>query len=241
MPDVRRALLNAMRVDAAYMEPTWTGGDAQIFVEVSTGLQYVAIAGTNSLLDAWRDILLTFQHREICGEVRDGFADSWDPLRDASLEELGIDRNIPTALACHSLGVPVGQYQALEFRKRGVNVVYVEGFGGPSGFAGDAPKYREACIPTTIWKNGFDIVAGRPRSSGCCPGDHVQIHNGKILPKVYHPSLSFLHPFQMAANHRLQGPRGYVETLGRANGYGWRAWPEAVRWREQVARWEARK
>lgn len=250
--DPLRALRAAMRCDLAYMEPTYgPNRDAQAYVEVIDGVQHFAIAGTNSLVDLWHDLNFGWAHRDALGTVRRGFANAWDPFRDAlneaGPEAFGLDRGLPVVVECHSLGVPIAQYLTGALRNQ-MPVLYVEGFGGPTGWR--RPAAYPPLVPCMIWKNGFDIVAGRPwllgGRDGICPGTIIQFQNGSILSAVHHPSKFVLHPIVAGANHRLQGPQGYIHQLGRLAEAmkmttDWRTLPEAARWFAAVSRWEERE
>lgn len=246
IPDALRAMRAAIRCDMAYMEPTFgPTRDAQGYLEVVDGMQHFAIAGTNSPGDVLRDISLIWRMRAALGMVRKGFADAWDPFRDAGIDGLGLTRTMPLILEGHSLGAVIAQYLSKWIASR-MQLAGFETFGCPTGW-----QYKDA-MPRGIdgmnWKNRFDIVAGRPWliKAGYAPGTWVQIDDGEIKPELYHPSNSSLHPFTAAENHKLQGENGYVYQLGKlAEAQGrtrsWREEPEVVRWFEAVEEWKRRK
>lgn len=234
-PDPLRALRAAIRCDAAYMEPTWSSRDAQAFLEVVDGVQHFAVAGTNSVRDAMRDVLLVFAHRARCGDVRKGFADAWDPMRDALPAGLGLRQDLPLVLEAHSLGGPIAQYQALELAAIGFDIRYVETFGCPTGWRA-TDLYDAAGIPSVNWKNEYDIVAGTPHLDGKCPGTWYQLMPGRITTEPVSAADGFLHPFLAIENHMLEGIHGYIETLG-THVPGWRDLPEARAHFARVKRW----
>jgi len=255
MDRLLETLRNAIRCDLAYMEPTWMARDAQVFVEVVNGVQHLAVAGTNSLTDAFRDALLTWVERDSLGYVRNGFADSWDALRDALPIDLNLAPELPVRLRAHSLGAPIAQYMVPVLQARGFRVLDGEDFGSPTGWK--APITTWPRIPWTHWKNGYDPVAMRPwrnllpwrPSKGCCPGEWKQIHKGAVRPKVFSPAASLVHLLQMNDNHRLNDPRGYIQNFGAACDreaaargivFSWRDLPEARRWAAAVVAFEDR-
>lgn len=245
IPSAIDLLRAAIRCDMAYMEPSWMARDTQVRVTVEGGIQYLSTAGTNSGADVRSDIEIGWVTRSVLGVVRKGFADAWDPLRDAGPGALGLSRDLPVVLNAHSLGVPVAQYFAVTLLNAGFAVLGGAGFGSPTGWDKDGGLYPDM----TWWnvKNGHDPVAGRPWLlwPGTAGGQWLQIDDDRIREGMRHPARRSLLPWRDVQNHLLDGPRGYIETLGRCavkagEVSDWRKLPEVVEWALSVARFNAR-
>lgn len=185
--DILRAIELLNLAEVAYDNPNIVGGNAQAFHHEYDTYQILAVAGTNSVLDALQDAAAFPVHRDWAGDVHQGVIHHLEEILPAIIQRLVPGK--PVELVGHSLGGGVVQVLALRLLLAGFSVSRVTTFGGLRvGLSSWVDKYEQANIPTIRWINGCDPVPHAPP----CPvfyhaGPGVGLVNGILEPNVEPP------------------------------------------------------